>query len=60
MASWEEGHWESSVDAGVPAAARRSGAYFRYIPDLVDGAGGLAIDGMLSRRVGRVERSIRL
>ncbi len=58
MASWEEGHWESSVDAGVPAAARRSGAYFRYIPDLVDGA-GLAIDGMLSRRVGRVERSIR-
>jgi Fic family protein len=58
MAAWEEAHWESSVDSGVPRSARLSGPYRRYVPDLVDGF-PLAVDGDLSRRVGAVERSMR-
>ncbi len=58
MAGWEEARWESSVDSGVPKSAQRSGAYRRYVPDLLDGV-GLAISGELSRTVAVVERSIR-
>lgn len=58
MAGWEEARWESSVGSGVPKSAQRSGAYRRYVPDLLDGV-GLAISGELSRTVAVVERSIR-
>lgn len=58
MAMWEEAHWESSVDAGLPRSAQRSGLYQRYIPDTIDGF-ALGIDGGLSREVTAVERSIR-
>ncbi|AQP48482.1 cell filamentation protein Fic [Tessaracoccus aquimaris] len=58
MATWEEAHWESSVDSGTPKAERQAGAYHRYAPDFVDGI-GLAVDGDLSRIVSRVERNIR-
>ncbi|MGH8775031.1 MAG: Fic family protein [Jiangellaceae bacterium] len=58
MATWEDAHWESSVGSGLPRTAQRSGAYRRYVPDLIDGV-GLAIDGELSRRVTAIERSIR-
>ena len=54
----EQAHWESSVDGGVPRSERRSGAYQRYVPDLVDGT-ALAVDGDVSRRVAGVERSVR-
>jgi Fic family protein len=58
MATWEQAHWASSVDSGVPRSAQRSGSYQRYVPDSIDGL-GLPIDGELSRRVTAVERSIR-
>lgn len=58
MATWEDAHWESAVDSGVPRAEQRSGRYRRYVPDHLDGA-GLAIDGTVSRHVSAVERSIR-
>ncbi|CAN5296215.1 Fic family protein [soil metagenome] len=58
MAAWESAHWESTIDSGVPKADRRSGAYRRYVPDLLDGV-GLAVDGGVSRQVTAVERSIR-
>lgn len=58
MANWEEAHWESSPDSGVPRAAQRSGTYLRYVPDAIDGL-ALAVDGQLSRRVTAVERRIR-
>lgn len=58
MARWEEAHWESSVDAGLPRSARRSGPYQRYVPDTIDGF-ALGIDGGLSREVTAIERSIR-
>ena len=58
MATWEQAHWESSVDSGVPRSAQRSGTYLRYVPDSIDGL-ALAVDGELSRRVTTVERSIR-
>jgi len=44
MANWDEAHWESTVDSGVPRSDQRSGLYQRYVPDFVDGV-GLAIDG---------------
>ncbi|PSK90950.1 Fic family protein [Murinocardiopsis flavida] len=58
MARWEEAHWESSVDAGLPRSAQRSGPYQRYVPDTIDGF-ALGIDGGLSREVTAIERSIR-
>lgn len=58
MASWERAWWEPSDVSLVPRADRRSGAYERYVPDPVDGA-GLAIEGGIARRVGVVERGIR-
>lgn len=58
MATWEEAHWESSADSGVPRAAQRSGTYARYLPDTIDGV-ALAVDGDLSREVTAVERSVR-
>lgn len=58
MATWEGAHWESNIDSGVPKAEQRSGAYRRYVPDFLDGA-GLAVDGEVSRAVTAVERSIR-
>lgn len=58
MAHWDEAHWESSVDSGVPRSARRSGAYLRYVPDAVDSL-ALRVDGEVSRRVTSVERRIR-
>lgn len=58
MAGWEDAHWESDTDSGVKRAARRSGVYKRYVPDLCDGV-ALAIGGDLSRHVSSAERSIR-
>lgn len=58
MAGWEQAHWESTVEAGVPRAQRRSGSYQRYVPDHLDGV-GLAVDGDVSRQVTAVERSVR-
>ena len=58
MATWEDAHWESSLDSGVPRSAQRSGSYQRYVPDLLDGV-GLAVDGDVSRRITAIERSIR-
>lgn len=58
MASSEAAHWESTIDSGVPRAARRSGSYQRYVPDRID-ASGLAVAGDLSRRAATVERNIR-
>jgi Fic family protein len=58
MAMWKQAYWESSLDAGTPRSARRSGPYRQYVPDGIDGL-ALAIDGSLSRRVTAVERSIR-
>ncbi|MPZ60881.1 MAG: Fic family protein [Propionibacteriales bacterium] len=58
MATWEDAHWESSVDFGVPRIAQRSGSYRRYVPDLLDGV-ALAVDGDLSRRVTAIERMTR-
>jgi Fic family protein len=58
MAAWEDAHWESSIDSGVPRSAQRSGSYQRYVPDFLDGV-GLAVSGDVSRRVNAVERSIR-
>ena len=58
MATWEDAHWESTIDSGGPRADQRSGGYQRYVPDHLDGA-GLAIDGTVSRQVSAVERSIR-
>ena len=58
MATWEDAHWESAIDSGVPKAAQRSGRYGRYLPDQLDGV-GLAVDGKISRQVSAVERSIR-
>ena len=58
MATWEDAHWESSVDTGVPRPEHRSGVYQRYVPDPIDGI-GLAINGNLSRRVATVERNVR-
>lgn len=58
MATWEDAHWESAIDSGVPRAEQRSGRYQRYVPDHLDGV-GLAIDGTISRQVSAVERSIR-
>lgn len=58
MATWEEAHWESAVDSGVPRAEQRSGRYQRYVPDHLDGV-GLAVNGDISRQVSKVERSVR-
>lgn len=58
MAGWEEAHWTSAVDSGVPRSQRRSGPYLKYMPDRVEGP-GLSIDGGLARRAAAVERSIR-
>ena len=58
MATWEEAHWESSIDSWAPRSARLSGPYRRYVPDGIDGL-ALAVGGELSRRVNAVERSIR-
>ncbi|GAB3919096.1 hypothetical protein GCM10011575_29400 [Microlunatus endophyticus] len=58
MATWEEAHWQSSLDSGVPKVDRRSGTYHRYVPDSIDGL-GLAVDGEVSRRANQVERRIR-
>ncbi len=58
MATWEDAHWASSVDSGVPRSARRSGSYQRYVPDLIDGV-GLAVMGEVSRRITAIERSVR-
>lgn len=58
MATWEEAHWESTIDSGVPKAEQRSGDYRRYVPDFVDGI-SLAVDGEVSRAVATVERNIR-
>lgn len=58
MATWEDAHWESSVDSGVPRHEHRSGVYQRYVPDPIDGI-GLAINGNVSRRVATVERTVR-
>lgn len=58
MATWEDAHWESSVDSGVPRHEQRSGVYQRYVPDLVDGI-GLAVNGDISRQVTTIERSVR-
>jgi Fic family protein len=58
MATWEDAHWQSSIDSGMPKSAQRSGAYQRYVPDRIDGV-GLAVDGDLSRRIAAIERSIR-
>lgn len=58
MATWEDAHWESSVDSGIPRHEQRSGVYQRYVPDLVDGI-GLAVNGDISRQVTTIERSVR-
>ena len=58
MARWEDAHWESSIDSGVPKADQRSGTYRWYLPDHVDGL-GFAVDGGVSRRVAHVERGVR-
>lgn len=58
MATWEDAHWESTVGSGVPKAEQRSGAYRRYVPDLVDGV-SLAVGSDVSRAVATVERGIR-
>lgn len=58
MAGWEDAHWESGIDSGVPQAQQRSGVYSRYVPDLVDGI-ALAVGGDLSRRAMGVERRLR-
>ncbi|WP_182376699.1 Fic family protein [Nocardioides sp. WS12] len=58
MATWEDAHWESSVDSGVPHRDQRSGRYQRYVPDPIDGV-ALAVGGEVSRQVAKVERSIR-
>lgn len=59
MATWEEAHWESSIDSGVPKSAQRSGLYQRYVPDRIVGA-ALAVRGDIARQVSAVERSIRV
>ncbi|MFC7622574.1 Fic family protein [Microlunatus sp. GCM10028923] len=58
MATWEDAHWESNLDSGVPRSAQRSGSFRTYIPDRMDGA-RLAINGDLSRRIATIERGIR-
>lgn len=58
MATWEDDHWESPINSGVPTAELRSGTYQRYVPDFVEGI-GLAIDGEVSRAGATLERSIR-
>ena len=58
MARWEDAHWESAIDSGVPRAQQRSGHYQRYVPDHLDGA-ALAVAGSISRQVSTVEKSIR-
>ena len=58
MARWEQAHWKSNVDSGVPRSEQGPGVYYRYAPDFVDGA-GLAITGDRSRQVATVERRIR-
>lgn len=58
MAGWEERHWESTLDSGLPRREQRSGSYKSYCPDLLDGQ-PLAVDGELSRTAGLVERSVR-
>lgn len=58
MAGWQQAHWESHVESGVPRAAQRSGVYERYLPDPIDGA-SLAVDGDLSRRVAAAESAVR-
>lgn len=58
MAGWEQAHWESGVEGGVPRSTRHSGPYQRYVPDGIDGL-SLAIAGDLSRRVTTIERNIR-
>ena len=58
MATWEDAHWASSVDSGVPRSARASGSYQRYVPDRLDGV-GLAVVGDVSRRIAAIERGIR-
>ncbi len=58
MATWEPARWDSDLTTGIPRSAQRSGAYERYVPDMIDGT-GLAVDAGVSRRVAAVERGIR-
>ena len=58
MAGWERVTWESTIDSGVPRRDRRSGAYARYVPDLLE-AHPITLDGPLARKVAAVERAVR-
>lgn len=33
MATWDENHWTSTIESGLPKRDRRSGAFATYVPD---------------------------
>ena len=58
MADWEQAHWTSGIDSGVPRRDRRSGTYRRYVPDLLE-AHPITLDGALSQEMAVTELAVR-
>lgn len=58
MATWLDGHWESSVESGVPRRDRRSGPFSHYLPDHLSGW-PVVVDDDLSAQLAQVEREVR-
>jgi Fic family protein len=58
VAAWEQAHWESSIESGVPRRERQSGAYTRYVPDALE-AHPVTMTSELARLVASAEQSVR-
>lgn len=58
MATWDQGEWVSSIESGLPRRDRRSGAYRRYVPDMLVG-GPLQLPRDVDHMVGEAEQALR-
>lgn len=58
MAAWEQAHWESSIESGVPRRERLSGPYGRYLPDSLE-AHPITLTNELARLLATAEQSVR-
>lgn len=58
MATWDEDHWVSSIESGMPRRDRRSGLYRRYVPDALV-TGPLLLPPDVDQLVARAEQAVR-
>lgn len=58
MGSWGRATWSNDVDSGVPRRDRRSGDYWRYVPDRLAGA-SVVLDNATDVLIADAERRVR-